>query len=215
MNGKKKFLMGLGLLAIGLVALMALGSNPGPGKVTGIYPAKLWINDFSGTALSSDGVNDGWYIDHRLVDSPVTDLCVTAKVGPGALFFIWMNYNAEEGGFDCSTENQINPRTYTIGPLIGSVYYTGPENFRIRSENLFGGKGTTPVAFMFYDSGISYEVRPDTEVPITGTGDVRTLKYAGTATLWRITKLFKTEKTPVPLWSFHFPFEITVVRVRQ
>lgn len=212
--------MGLGLLAIGLVAFMALGPDYVRGGAAN-YLAKLWINDsFPGTALFSDGVNSGWYIDHRI--SPPIDPCVTAWVGADGGFFIYMDYTGETG-HKCSESLGVTLRTYTlIFPAPWGNETVADHSPRMRIVKLFGRKGTTLVAFMFYkyrpeyEKNISYEVRPDTEVPTTGSGNTRTLTYYGTATLWRITQLYKGEKTPVAeSGPFSFPFEITVVRVPQ
>jgi hypothetical protein len=212
MKGKRRLLMGLSLLAIGLVALTALG----PGSVRGQKMndrAKLWINDFAGAALLSDGVNGGWYIDNWLLESPDSDRCVTGWVDNSGFFFIYMDFGQEVGS-DCSQSLGIPPRAYTIVPLQGNqTYYSAPNKFRIRSEKLFSKKQTTPIAFMFYNGGISYEVRTDTEVLITKSGNTRTLTYNGTATLWRISQ---APIKPVPVYShFYFPFQITVERVPQ
>lgn len=208
MKGKRRSLIGLGLLAIGLVAFMALG--PSPARSGGNYLAKLRINDgfLVGQALFSD--DKGWYIDHRLTDG---DFCVTA-LAQGGWVFIYLDYNPEVGF--CCSKNTGNPlRTYTL-VLPEGCGPTDRESFRIRSENLFGKKRTTTVAFMFFDGVIGYEVMPDVEVAITGGGNTRTLTYSGTATLWRFTKISKGERVPVRICSsFSFPFEITVERVAQ
>jgi len=214
MKGKRRSLMGLGLLAIvGIVAIMTLGPASVQGE-SGIVPAKLWINDnfLSGQALFSDYAtypdSGGWYIDHRLTLTDY-DLCVTAWVR-GSLFFIYMDYNPDVGGFDCSPA-----RTYKIVPL-ASCGITDPKSFRIRAENLFSRKNSTTVEFAFVvcidGKAISYEVRPDTEVPITVVDSkTRELTYSGTAKLWRLTPAFKREKVPVAVCTFSsFPFDITV-----
>jgi hypothetical protein len=209
MKGKRRSLIGLGLLAIGLVAFMALG--PSPARSGGNYLAKLRINDFPSAALLSDNSPYGaLYIDHRLLDG---DFCVTA-LAQGGWVFIYLDYNPEVG-FGCSKNREITPRTYTL-VLPEGCGPTDRESFRIRSENLFGKKRTTTVAFMFFDGVIGYEVMPDVEVAITGGGNTRTLTYSGTATLWRFTKISKGERVPVRICSsFSFPFEITVERVAQ
>jgi len=212
MKGNRRSLMGLCLLAISLLAFMALGPESVDAK-NSTYRAKLWINDNFRVdqALFSDGLREGWYIDHLIPDSP--DPCVTGWVKTDGFYFMYLDYSPEVG-FGCSESLGFDPRRYTIIPL-ESCGITEPKNFRIRAEKLFGRKGTTTVAFMFYKEDVSYEVRPDTEVQISGAGDSRTLTYYDTATLWRITQLFKTEKVPVPICSFPFPFQLTVERVPQ
>lgn len=209
MKGKRSSLIGLGLLVIGLVAFMAFTPNSLRSEYPS-YRAKLLINNsFPGTALLSDGQRDGWYIDHLLSGG---DPCVTAWVNATQLFFIYMDYTGETG-HDCSSSLGVPLRTYTLKfPAPWGDITVADKSPRIRIEKLFSKKPTAPVAFLFYKDGVSYEVRPDVEVPITVSGNTRTLTYAGTAKLWKIT----TPKESGPItFSFWFPFQLIVERVAQ
>jgi len=227
MKGKRRPLLGLGLLALGLVALTALGPGSVRGRATA-DSAKLLINDvfLGGPALLSDG--KGWYIDRLL---PGGYPCVTAWVNQPSGFFIYMDRGS---GYATGCNNWMCPetkscaRTYQLIFPAGSgvceklglgsgpcVFTINPysESPRIRIENIFGKK-TTPVALLFRHDGSSYEVRTDAEVSQSGSGNMRTLTYYGYATLWKL-----PSEPPIKLArigsSFYFPFELTVERVAQ
>jgi len=232
MKGKRRLLMGLSLLAIGLVAFMALGPGSARAGATN-YGYKLWITDdyLSGQALFSDG--KGWYIDRLLENG---DNCVRAWVSANSLFFINMDLNADCP--DCNLSGcagDKGPRTYTLIFPVGSEACSKlgldtntcslkiDPNFgkpRIRAEKLFSKKTTTPVAFLFritkedgsYDS---YEVRTDQEVYFTVLGSERTLTYGGTARLWRINTEFDKHVFGPVTSPFMFPFQLKVERVPQ
>jgi hypothetical protein len=231
MKGSRMPLTGLSLLGIGLAAIMSIGplSALGGGGGTTVL-AKLWIDDSA--HVLSDGLGSvedpSLYSDFRL---PGGDTCVTAFVNSTGLFFINMDNNGQFGN-DCNSNAGVpNPRTFVLkfpdssgacGALgltpdgSGLCTLTGHDDTRIRAEKLFANNNrqhTTPVAFLFRKDGTSYEVRSDTEVPFSSSGNMRTLTYSGTTRLWKISS---TPQRPAPVSSsFAFPFQMRVEQVPQ
>ncbi len=108
-------------------------------------------------------------------------------------------------GASCAILAAYDSRYVSRSPYIsGPCTLAGSDLSRIRFDNLFAAKlpALTSVDLLlksFVGGGVGYEIRSVTKAPVLGTGDIRTVSYEGTGSLWQITPKYKAISVEFPM----------------
>jgi hypothetical protein len=183
------------------------------------FVAKMTIDpDFPGARVLP--VGSSIYTDYRLSGS---DPCVEGNLYPLGTVIVLLNRKFSDLLF-CNDHGTYTAREYKL--VINSASactvlgYSSPcevvppainSTPQARAEAAFKNKATrTPVKFLFtMGTGIAYTITTDVDAPVIGPQNIRTVSYAGTATMaqWQGTSGY------VDIASFSLPFQIVFERV--